>query len=241
MGQFTIYPAIDLRRGKVVRLAQGDPERETIYGDDPGWMAKQWQEAGAAWLHVVNLDGAFGVAGLENQMAIQAIITAAGKALIQLGGGLRTLDDIEKALALGVSRVVVGTMALESPALLGQAVKRYGASRIATGIDAKNNLVRIRGWAEESDQEPIFLAKKVTDLGVETIIFTNIARDGVGGGVDIDSCRQLLAVTGISVIASGGVATLGDVRAVKEAGLDGVIVGRALYNGTIDLEEALTC
>lgn len=245
MGSFTVYPAIDLRAGRVVRLSQGDPARQTVYGDDPGEVARQWCAAGARWLHVVNLDGAFGDRDAENQKALAAILeavsTSGGGGAVQLGGGLRSLDDVAHVLSLGVGRAILGTVAIEAPKLVGEAVVRFGADRIAVGIDVREDQVRVRGWTKQTQLDPVTLGKELYHLGVRTVVFTNIARDGVGGGVDVAATQRLEEATGLRVIASGGVASLADVRHVKAAGLSGVIIGRALYEGQIDLKEALRC
>ena len=245
MEGFTVYPAIDLRAGKVVRLSQGEPARQTVYGDDPAEVARQWLAAGARWLHVVNLDGAFGDQDAENRKALAAILGAMTlpgvEGCVQLGGGLRSLDDVARALSLGVNRAILGTVAIEAPDLVGEAVARFGADRIAVGIDAREGQVRVHGWTQQTQLDPVTLGKKLYHFGVRIVIFTNIARDGVGGGVDVAATQHLADATGLRVIASGGVASLADVRRVKAAGLSGVIIGRALYEGQIGLKEALRC
>ena len=245
MEPFTVYPAIDLRSGMVVRLSQGDPARQTVYGDDPGAAARQWLSAGARWLHVVNLDGAFGDPDTENRQALQAILevaaAAGGDRCVQFGGGLRSLDDVEQAITMGVSRAIIGTAAIETPELVTEAIARFGARQVGVGIDARDNQVRVRGWTKGVSIDPIALGENLAGRGVGTIVFTNIARDGVGTGVDVSATRRLAQATGLSVIASGGVASLEDVWRVRDAGLSGLIIGRALYDGRIDLEEALKC
>lgn len=242
MDVFTVYPAIDLRAGQVVRLSQGDPARQTVYGDDPADVARQWLAAGATWLHVVNLDGAFGERDQKNRAALGAILAAVGeRGRVQFGGGLRALDDVARALELGVSRAILGTAAVESPDLVGEAVVRYGAARVGVGIDACDGQVRVRGWVREAAVNAVTLGQDLYQRGVRTVVFTNIARDGVGSGVDVAATRRLAAATGLSVIASGGAASLADVRRTRAAGLSGLIVGRALYEGQIDLQEALRC
>ena len=245
MDAFDVFPAIDLRSGLVVRLSQGNPARQTVYGDDPGAVARKWLAAGARWMHVVNLDGAFGDSDTLNRKALQSILRAAAatgaERRVQFGGGLRSLDDVERAMDMGVSRVIIGTAAIETPALVTEAIARVGAQRVGVGIDARDNQVRVRGWTQAVSLDPIALGKELVGMGVDTVVFTNIARDGVGTGVDVVATRHLAQATGLSVIASGGVASLEDVRRVRDAGLSGVIIGRALYDGTMDLEEVLTC
>jgi phosphoribosylformimino-5-aminoimidazole carboxamide ribotide isomerase len=245
MGAFVVYPAIDLRSGLVVRLSQGDPARQTVYGDDPGAVARRWLTAGARWMHVVDLDGAFGDSDALNRKVLRSILKAAaaagGERRVQFGGGLRSLDDVERAIDMGVSRVIIGTAAIETPALVTEAIAHFGAQRVGVGIDARDNQVRVRGWTQAVSLDPIALGKELVGVGVDTVVFTNIARDGVGTGIDVAATRHLAQATGLSVIASGGVASVEDVRRVRDAGLSGVIIGRALYDGTMDLEEVLTC
>jgi phosphoribosylformimino-5-aminoimidazole carboxamide ribotide isomerase len=240
MNPFTVYPAIDLRAGAVVRLVRGNPAQQTVYGDDPAGVASRWLAAGATWLHVVDLDGALtgsthgldGEQEPDNLRALGEILaTAAGRASVQFGGGLRALTDIERVLSLGVDRVILGTAAIESPELVAEAVAHFGAERVA----------KVRGWTRPADVDPITLGKRLVKLGVRTVVYTDISRDGVGSGVDVQGTRQLAEEIGLSVIASGGVASLGDIRQVRAAGLSGIIIGRALYQGAISLKEALVC
>ena len=241
MNRFTIYPAIDLRRGRVVRLQEGDPARQTTYGDDPAQVAEKWLGAGAQWLHVVNLDGAFDENDTANRAALHAILDVAKRsgARVQFGGGLRSLDMVSRALNLGVSRVVLGTIAIEQPQLVIAAIEQFGAEKIAVGIDARDGYVRVRGWQSNSGIRATDLALQMRDIGVRTIVFTDISRDGLGSGLNILSTQALAEVSGLDLIASGGVHTLADVLTAREADLAGVIIGRALYEGTIDLKEAL--
>jgi phosphoribosylformimino-5-aminoimidazole carboxamide ribotide isomerase len=235
---FTVYPAIDLRSGKVVRLKEGDPERSTEYGDDPAEMASRWLNAGAKWLHVVNLDGAFGEKDEANLLALKSILTF--EAQVQFGGGIRSIATIENALEFGVSRVVLGTVAVEQPDIIVDALKRFGPEKVAVGLDARDGLVRTRGWKDNSNLSATDLALQMQRLGLRTVIFTDISRDGLGSGLNIPSTRELAEISGLEVIASGGVHTLDDVIAARDAKLAGVIIGRALYEGTLDLKEALT-
>lgn len=239
MSKFTIFPAIDLRNGRVVRLEQGDPERETVFGKDPVKMAQRWIDAGAKWLHVVNLDGAFDEAGAANWAALPAICELDVK--VQFGGGIRSLEDIDRALKAGAKRVILGTVAIEKPIIVRQAIDKFGKNKIMVGIDAHNGRVKTRGWQRDTAMNPVDLGKEMKELGVKTLIYTDIGRDGLMGGVNVQATVQLSQVTGLEVIASGGVATLEDIRrcyAQAEHGLVGVITGRAIYDGTMDLEEA---
>jgi len=234
---FTIYPAIDLRGGKVVRLKEGDPARMTSYSDDPAETARRWLGEGASWLHVVNLDGAFGDNDNANRLALEAVVKLGAR--VQFGGGLRSLDAIARTLDMGVNRVVLGTIAIEQPDIVAKALTRFGAERIVVGIDARNGLVRVRGWKENSGISATDLALQMRTVGLRTVIFTDVSRDGLGGGLNIAATRELADVSGLNVIASGGVHTLEDVVAARGANLAGMIIGRALYEGTIDLKEAL--
>ncbi len=234
---FIVYPAIDLRGGKVVRLKEGDPARMTSYSDDPAETARRWLDAGTQWLHVVNLDGAFGESDNANRNALESILKLG--AHVQFGGGIRSMDAIADALRLGVSRVILGTIAVEQPEMVKDALKFFGAEQIAVGIDARDGLVRTRGWKDNSGISATDLALQLTTLGLATVIFTDIRRDGLGSGLNIPSTRVLTEVSGLDVIASGGVHTIEDVMAAKDAGLAGCIIGRALYDGTVELEDVL--
>lgn len=238
---FIVYPAIDLRGGQVVRLKEGDPARMTAYGDDPADTARRWLETGAQWLHVVNLDGAFEESDTANRVALQSILDVANQftASVQFGGGLRSFDAIAAAFSLGVSRVVLGTIAIETPELVEKALIRFGAESVAIGIDARDGRVRVRGWQEETEISANDLALQMRTLGVRTVIFTDVSRDGLGMGLNIPATRALADASGLDVVASGGVHTLQDVTAARDANLAGVIIGRALYEGTIDLKEVL--
>jgi phosphoribosylformimino-5-aminoimidazole carboxamide ribotide isomerase len=234
---FTIYPAIDLRNGKVVRLKAGDPRRLTAYSDDPVGTAQRWLEAGADWLHVVNLDGAFGEEDDANQLALRAILKLGAR--VQFGGGIRSPEAMHKAIELGVSRVVLGTMAVQQPEFVEAALKKLGAEFVGVGIDAQDGFVRLYGWKEGSQITATAFAHQMQSLGLRTAIFTDINRDGLGSGLNIASTCELAQTSGLEVIASGGLHTLEDVHASRDAELAGVIIGRALYEGTIDLRVAL--
>lgn len=241
-----VFPAIDLRRGKCVRLQQGRPEAETIFSDDPVAMAEHWVSQGAEWLHVVNLDGAFGQAS-SNLRVVEEIISSnlqppTSNLQIQFGGGLRTLADIEGALEVGLARVILGTVAVEEPSLVADAVNRFGADRIVVGIDARRGQVATHGWQEVSSVAAAELALRVKELGVERIVYTDIARDGMLSGVNVEATRELAQCTGLKIIASGGVSSLDDVRRLKESeasGVEGVIIGQALYSGALELRDAI--
>ncbi len=249
----TIFPAIDLRGGRVVRLRQGDAAAQTVYGDDPAAVAKQWAGQGAQWLHVVNLDGVLTprpplpCAGEgENCSALNlrclAEIRAAVSLPIQFGGGMRTVDDVATALRLGATRVVLGTVAVRQPQVVAEAIARFGAARIVVGIDARDGRVATHGWLETSALDALTVARRMADLGVLRIVFTDIARDGMLTGVNVAATADLARGSGLRVIASGGVASLADIRALAahaSDGIEGVIVGQALYTGAVDLAAAL--
>ncbi len=237
---FTIYPAIDLRNGRVVRLQYGDPNKQTIFGDDPAAMGRKWVNAGADWLHVVNLDGAFDEAGAVNWAALPQLTQLGAK--VQFGGGIRALADVERALSAGVNRVILGTAAIENPDLVAQTIAQFGSDQIAVGIDARDGVVKTRGWQKETVVTPQQLGQQMKNLGVQTIIYTDISRDGVLTGVNAAATAQLAQAVGLQVIASGGVASLDDIRRCAKLfskGVVGVITGRALYDGRLDLVDAL--
>lgn len=233
---FIIFPAIDLRGGQVVRLMEGDPSRQTSYSTDPGGTARRWVEAGAGWLHVVNLDGAFGQPGSANEQAMLAILAEAKRAgvRVQMGGGLRTADAITAAFELGVDRVIVGTLAIEQPQTLAEALARWGAERVGVSLDARDGRVQTRGWQSDTPVMAASLARQLREAGLRWLVFTDIARDGMQTGPNLPAAIELAGISGLRVIASGGVSGLEDVRRVKAAGLAGVIIGRALYEGAID-------
>jgi phosphoribosylformimino-5-aminoimidazole carboxamide ribotide isomerase len=235
--EFNIYPAIDLRGGKVVRLAQGDPKRQTVYGDDPFETALRWQSEGATWLHIVNLDGAFGETPAANELALGKILGIGLK--VQFGGGMRDLSGIKRALDAGVTRVVIGTAAIENPTLLDVAMRKYGQECISVGIDARGGKAQIRGWEQASQLDAIDLGRKIFAQGVRWCVFTDVERDGVSSGINLSATLELAQATGLRVIASGGAASLDDVEKVARSGLAGVVIGRALYEGAFTLQEAL--
>jgi phosphoribosylformimino-5-aminoimidazole carboxamide ribotide isomerase len=235
--EFVIYPAIDLRGGKVVRLAQGDPKRQTVYSDDPLEAARRWQGEGAEWLHVVNLDGAFGEKTAANGLALADILRTGVK--VQFGGGMRDLSGIGRALDAGVARVVIGTAAIENPKLIDVAMRKYGPEKIAAGIDALGGKARIQGWKADSRISASDLGRRLFSQGIRWCVFTDIDRDGVSTGVNVTATVELAQQTGLQVIASGGAASIKDVEAVSTAGLYGVIIGRALYEGSFSLKAAL--
>ena len=234
-----ILPAIDLRAGRVVRLQQGRADAETVYGDDPAQIAARWQSEGAEWLHVVNLDGAFEDNSSANPRELTRMISAVSIP-VQFGGGLRDLASIEAAFAQGVARVVIGTAAIEHPALVSDAIARFGAERIVVGIDARDGLVATRGWREQSYVSAVDFARQMRERGVTRIAYTDIARDGMLRGIDAAAVADFARAIGLRVIASGGVASVRDVAALcGHIGIEGVIIGQALYTGALSLKEAI--
>ena len=230
-----IYPAIDLKDGKCVRLKQGRADAVTVYSEDPVAMARHWAQAGGDWLHVVDLDGAF--AGHPVHHEVVKAIAAAIAIPVELGGGLRTDDDIRRMLDAGVRRVVLGTRACAEPGALAALVKKFG-DRLAVGIDARNGKVQVKGWVETTDTLAVELAKQVSAVGVGTIIYTDTATDGMLTGPNLEGVRALCQSVQSSVIASGGISTAKDVAALAALGLvnlDGVIVGKALYEGAVTI------
>lgn len=234
-----IYPAIDLRGGNCVRLVKGDFSRETIYSRDPGAMAREWASAGASSIHVVDLDGA--LAGeSRNLTAIRAIMEQGGIP-IEVGGGIRNMGHIERLLAVGVHQVILGSAAVKDPQLVKDVCRAY-PGRIVVGIDAKNGDVAVEGWEASGHIQAEELARKMADAGVERIIFTDIARDGMLSGVNVEATVAVAKASGLKVTASGGVASLEDLKILKKRetdGVEGCIIGKALYTGAIDLRQAV--
>ena len=234
-----IYPAIDIRGGRCVRLTEGRFDAETVFADDPAQLALKWAGLGAEFLHLVDLDGALAGEG-KNVPVIQRILKSVSIP-VQLGGGIRNLETIEKLLELGVTRLILGSAAVKNPELVAEACKKY-PGHIAVGIDAKNGEVAIEGWGQGSGVAATELAKKMASFGVETIIYTDISRDGMLSGVNVEATAALARACVVPIIASGGVASLDDIRRVKAVegdGVQGCIIGKAIYTGAVDLKEAL--
>ncbi|SFB54765.1 1-(5-phosphoribosyl)-5-[(5-phosphoribosylamino)methylideneamino] imidazole-4-carboxamide isomerase [Cohnella sp. OV330] len=239
MSNFIIYPAIDIRGGKAVRLVQGDYNRETVYNDDPVSAAKDWEAKGGEWVHLVDLDGA--KAGHPVNDELIGRIARAVQVPVQVGGGLRTEADVERLLSLGVSRVILGTAAIEDRAFVSKVLAKYGG-KVAIGIDARDGFVATRGWLETSQVRAEDLAKELAAEGAETFIFTDISRDGMMGGPNVEAIVRLAQISGRTVIASGGVSKPEDLANLSKHAADGVggaIVGKALYTGSISLSEAV--
>ena len=242
MSQFVVYPAIDLRHGQVVRLKEGDPSQQTSYSPDPALVAEKWIDAGAKWLHVINLDGAFDEKGNENLQALSAIlnITQKSNVDIQFGGGIRNLDVLTQVMDMGVKRAILGTAAIENELLVSQAVNKYGEHRIALSLDARDGFVQVHGWKTQTSNKADEMALHFHEKGINWIIFTDISRDGLQTGINIQSTKSLSTIDGLNVIASGGVSGWGDIIKAYEGDCAGIIVGRALYENQFRPEQLLT-
>lgn len=235
-----IIPAIDLRDGRCVRLTQGRKEHATVYDGDPIEIALSYEADGAQMIHLVDLDGAFSDPNSRNRKMLRKIISRI-KTPLQFGGGLRNLEDVAQVIELGVSRVVVGTLAVESPEVLAKLVNMFD-SRVCVGIDARDNQVMTRGWEKREIITAVELAQRVAALGVERIVYTDVARDGMLAGINLEQTCLISRESGLRVTASGGVSSLADIRAVRtisECGIDSVIVGKALYDGRFNLKDAI--
>ncbi len=231
-----VYPAIDIRGGQCVRLVEGDFSRETVFDANPADAARRWQSLGAEWLHVVDLDGAL-EGKLTNSRAISAI-RAAVDVPIQLGGGLRSIDAIKSAFSLGIDRAIIGTAALRDPDLIKEAASRW-PDRIAVGLDARDGKLAAQGWTDSTDQTALEVAVALERVGVHHFIYTDISRDGTLAGPNLEAFDALNKAVRSNVIASGGIGTLADVVAVRELGAAGIIIGRAIYDGRVDLSGAI--
>lgn len=231
-----IYPAIDIKNGQCVRLKQGRFDDMTVYGNDPLGIARKFVAAGATYLHVVDLDGARMGAGY-NQDVIKKIIDTFNVP-VQTGGGIRTMRDIEERIAIGVSRVILGTTAVSNPEIVKEAVKIYG-EKIAVGIDAVNGRVAIQGWEKVSEVSAIELCKQMKNFGVKTIIYTDITKDGMMVGPNIESTKEIIDATGVNIITSGGISAMMDIEKADQIGSHGVIIGKAIYQGALNLADVI--
>lgn len=241
MNSFTIFPAIDLRGGQVVRLTQGDPTRQQTYSSDPAMVAQSMLEQGTKWLHVINLDGAFGDSSSQNLQALTRIVAQVRhkNAFIQFGGGLHTMEQVDRIFSQGVTRAILGSMAARQPEVVRDLVQKYGAERIAVSLDGQNKEVMIAGWQEASGIGVFDLAAQLKTMGLKWLVYTDIARDGMQSGSDFETTVALARETGLNVIASGGVSTTSEVELLKRQGVTGAIIGKALYEGTVKLPDLL--
>ena len=234
---FIVYPAIDLRGGQVVRLKEGDPNRQTVFSSDPVVTAQQWIDQGAQWLHMVNLDGAFASAN-DNRSILEKV--AKFGIPVQFGGGMRALSDIQNAFDRGASRVVLGTVAIQKPEIVTQAVAQWGAEAICVGLDARDGKIATHGWQQVADITPAELGRTMAAAGVRHALYTDVNRDGGLGGGNIEGTIALGRETGLQVIASGGVTTPAEIEQLRKSDtVAGAVIGMALYEGKITLEEAL--
>lgn len=235
-----IIPAIDLKKGKCVRLTQGRADAETVYASDPVSVARGWVKKGASWLHVVDLDGAF--VGEPRQLSLVEEIIQAVSVPVQLGGGLRTLQDMDAAFACGVARVILGTVAVVNPGLVEAACYAFGDARVVVGLDARNGFVAVKGWKAVTSRHVLEVAREIKEKGIKRVIFTDTARDGTLMGPNFSAIQDLARSSGLRIIASGGVSCLADLVklcGMEADGVEGVILGKSLYEGKICLEDAL--
>lgn len=235
-----VLPAIDLRQGRCVRLEQGRFDRQVVFSNDPLAVAERWTSLGAAWLHVVNLDGALGEDS-PNGEVIRRLVQVV-PARVQMGGGLRSLRDVAQALEMGVARVVLGTLAAQDPKAVEEAVRRFGAERVAVAVDAREHRVAVHGWTQVTSWQDVDFGRHLRNLGLRWCLYTDISRDGTGGGPNLSATEQMARETGLRVLASGGIASLEDVRALcrlSPCGVAGMVIGRALYTGALQLPEVL--
>lgn len=232
-----LYPAIDIKGGKCVRLTQGLFDNVKVYSDTPADMARLWQAQGATYLHLVDLDGA--LAGRSvNEDVIRAIVEAVDIP-VEIGGGIRSEEAVAHMLKLGVARVIIGTKAVERPEFMAEMVERFGADRIVAGVDARDGMVAIQGWEEVSAVTASSLCLKMKEMGIRHVVYTDISRDGMLSGPNVEATKQLTLDTGIDIIASGGVSSMEDLARLSEAGIQGAIIGKALYENRVDLREAV--
>ncbi|MBR6898133.1 MAG: 1-(5-phosphoribosyl)-5-[Lachnospiraceae bacterium] len=233
-----LYPAIDIKDGNCVRLRQGDFDKKEVFFENPMVPAQRWEMAGASFIHIVDLDGALKGHGV-NREVIRKICRRVNIP-IQLGGGIRTMDDLKEVFDIGVERAIIGTKAISDPDFVKNAVETFGSERIAVGIDAKNGMTAVSGWGEVSNVKAVDLGIKMGNLGVKTIIYTDISRDGMMSGPNIDQTRNMQSLTGLEVIASGGISCMEDLEQLYVNDIKGAIIGRALYENRIHLSVAIS-
>ena len=232
-----LYPAIDIKNGQCVRLQQGLFDATTVYSNEPFEVAKQFEEVGAKFLHIVDLDGALQGMGANDEALAQIIKNVTIP--LEIGGGIRTMQDIEHRLNMGVTRVILGTKAVESPEFVKEAIGIFGADKIVIGIDAKDGMVAIKGWETISNIDAVTLALSMKDLGVKTIIYTDISKDGMLCGPNFVQTAKMVEATGLDIIASGGVSSMQDLEQLEKIGVEGAILGKAIYEKRVDLKEAV--
>lgn len=232
-----LYPAIDLKDGKSVRLKQGEFKEITVYCEEPYKVARYFEENGASFIHLVDLDGALEGHSV-NEETIKKIVSSVNIPC-ELGGGIRTMEDIERVLSYGINRVIIGTKAVKDPSFVEEAVKRFGADRIVVGVDAKNGMVAIEGWEKVSDKSALSMCLSMKEMGVKNIVYTDISKDGMLMGPNVAMTQELTDKTGMNIIASGGVASMEDLRNLNAAGIKGAIIGKAIYENRVNVKEAV--
>ncbi|AZR74028.1 1-(5-phosphoribosyl)-5-[(5-phosphoribosylamino)methylideneamino]imidazole-4-carboxamide isomerase [Anoxybacter fermentans] len=232
-----IYPAIDLKDGRVVRLKQGDFNRETVFDDNPLSRARQFEKEGATWLHLVDLDGARDGCG-ANEAIVRKIKNKTNLKL-QLGGGIRSLEKMEEWFKVGIDKLVIGTLALKEPLAIGEAVAKFGAEKLVISIDARDGKIATDGWLKQSGRNVLDFAKEMVDLGVSQVLYTDISRDGMLVGPDFQTLEKLVQIENLKIIASGGISSYEDLVKLKKIGVYGAIIGQALYQGILSLKEIL--
>jgi len=232
-----LYPAIDIKNGQCVRLRQGQFQDVQVYSHSPAKIAKLWEEKGASYIHLVDLDGAL-VGYSVNDEQIKKIVESVNVP-VQVGGGIRTIKDIESKLSLGVERVIIGTSAVDNPGFVKNAIATFGSEHIVVGIDAKNGLVAVEGWEKESNLNAISFALRMKEMGVKTIVYTDISKDGMLQGPNIETTKEMVEKTGLNIIASGGITSLKDLERVDNINAYGAIIGKALYEKRIELDKAV--
>lgn len=232
-----LYPAIDLKDGKSVRLKQGEFKDITVYCDEPYKVAQYFEENGASFIHLVDLDGALEGHSV-NEETIKKIVSSVNIPC-ELGGGIRTMEDIERVLSYGINRVIIGTKAVSDPSFVEEAVKRFGSDRIVVGVDAKNGMVAIEGWEKLSDKTALSMCLSMKEMGVKNIVYTDISKDGMLMGPNVNMTQELTDKTGMNIIASGGVSSMEDLRNLNNAGIKGAIIGKAIYENRVNVKEAV--
>lgn len=232
-----LYPAIDLKDGKSVRLKQGEFKDITVYCDEPYKVAQYFEENGASFIHLVDLDGALEGHSV-NEETIKKIVSSVNIPC-ELGGGIRTMEDIERVLSYGINRVIIGTKAVSDPSFVEEAVKRFGSDRIVVGVDAKNGMVAIEGWEKLSDKTALSMCLSMKEMGVKNIVYTDISKDGMLMGPNVNMTQELTDKTGMNIIASGGVSSMEDLRNLNKAGIKGAIIGKAIYENRVNVKEAV--
>lgn len=240
---FTVFPAVDLRDGQVVRLELGDPNRQTIFSSDPAQTARRFLSEGARWLHVVNLDGAFGDAkrAKKNEIALRQILEVISQfqGKVQVGGGLRSIKEIERLLEMGVSRVILGTLAVEQPCVVREALQYWGADRIAVSVDLREGKIQTHGWMKSTEKHPEEWLEELVQAGLRWVMVTDVERDGMLGGANLQLALKFSRDSNLRVVLAGGVSQMSDIHQAKHNGLAGVIIGRALYSGQLNLPSVL--